>query len=106
MTSPPPSTDQQNGTLSKDAGVDVDVDAEMVDTQDDPAQPPNLNEISSTTLDHDYPQPETQPAAGAPGLAHHDRKDVTLREFLSKMDDYAPIVCLAAMKPPFPLHNG
>lgn len=100
MTSPPAATDQQNGTLSKDAGADVDVDAEMVDTQDEPAQPRNPNEISSTTLDHDDPQPETQPAPGASGLAQHDRKDVTLREFLSKMDDYAPIVCLATMNPP------
>jgi transcription initiation factor TFIID subunit 10 len=39
-------------------------------------------------------------AATAAGLEPRlpTRKDVSLREFLNKMDDYAPIVC----KPPFP----
>ena len=100
MVSPPAATDQQNGTLPKDDAVDVDVDAEMADNQDAPAEPRNPNETSSTNLDNEYTQPDNQSAPGAAGLAHHDRKDVTLREFLSKMDDYAPIVCLTTMNPP------
>jgi hypothetical protein len=72
---------------------DVDVDAEMTETQDASAvsAPRNDNEASSGALDQDSAQPETQHAT-AWGLSPHNRKDVSLREFLSKMDDYAPIV--------------
>jgi hypothetical protein len=91
----------------------MDVDTEMADnTQDtiaanggssEPAPAPASaqaprnnppNEASSGTLDHDFTQSETQPAetTTTSGLANQNRKDVTLREFLSKMDEYAPIV--------------
>ncbi len=89
----------------------MDVDTEMADNTQDttangsseaapaPAPAPRNNapnEASSGTLDHDFTQSETQPAeTTTSGLSHHNRKDVTLREFLSKMDDYAPIVRLA-----------
>ena len=79
--------------------VDPDVDAEMENTQDTTTASRNPNENSSATLDHEFTQSEPQPAAPGSSLPHHDRKDVTLREFLSKMDDYAPIVSSAMLTP-------
>lgn len=94
----------------KEMNVEMDVDAEMDDgTQDAStatAATQANNESSSATLDHDFTQSEAQPptatgagatsatggTSGGTGLLHGNRKDVTLREFLSKMDDYAPIV--------------
>jgi hypothetical protein len=38
---------------------------------------------------------EVDPVAPAPEPKVQTRKDATLKEFLSKMDDYAPIVCLS-----------
>ena len=76
--------------------ADMDIDAEMADTTQEASTTARNPEVSSGTLDHEFTQSETQPATQAAtttsGLAHHNRKDVTLREFLSKMDDYAPIV--------------
>lgn len=72
---------------------DVDVDTEMVDTQDGSANRAAHNEAAMDPSS----QSETQPAtatATASSLLQQNRKDVTLREFLSKMDDYAPIVCV------------
>jgi hypothetical protein len=119
-----PSTLRKMATEANDATappkeMDVDVDAEMEDTQDTAAATTTTgaaggtgghntqnNESSSATLDHDFTQSEAQPAAAGAtatattgtgtgtGLLHGNRKDVTLREFLSKMDDYAPIVCV------------
>lgn len=81
--------------------VDADVDAEMEDAQDPTTTTNNNNNnIAATSaprnpneavVDSEFTQPETQPTTTS-GLAHQNRKDVTLREFLSKMDDYAPIV--------------
>jgi len=71
---------------------DIPADEEMTNAVDAPASPlPNgTQDHSSSTMDHDYnPQTEAQSSHHAP---HHNRKDATLREFLSKMDDYAPIV--------------
>lgn len=65
-----------------------DFDAEMDDPQEDTAA--HTQEPSSSTLDHEPTQTETQPTTSLP---NQNRKDTTLREFLSKMDDYAPIVC-------------
>ncbi|KAK5560810.1 hypothetical protein LTR46_001118 [Exophiala xenobiotica] len=123
MSSPPP-PDQDTTAM--------DVDTEMADnTQDttaanggssEPAPAPASaqaprnnppNEASSGTLDHDFTQSETQPAetTTTSGLANQNRKDVTLREFLSKMDEYAPIIpdavtshylTLAGLPPPSP----
>ena len=72
---------------------DVDVDAEMEETQAtaNTSADRNPHEASSGTLENEFTQSETQPATTT-GLPHQNRKDVTLREFLSKMDDYAPIV--------------
>lgn len=71
------------------------VDAEMEDIADPAGNASTSRNPNDTSMDHDFTQSEAQPAtaaAGGGGLAHHNRKDVTLREFLSKMDDYAPIV--------------
>lgn len=69
------------------------VDEEMTNAADAPTSPlPNgTQDHSSSTMDHDHSaQAEGQSSGNAP---HHNRKDATLREFLSKMDEYAPIVC-------------
>jgi len=74
----------------KDEHENNDIDAVMEDTE--PIPPPNPDaSASSATMDHEPSQPDAQPATSA---AQQSRKDATLREFLSKMDDYAPIVCL------------
>ncbi|KIW99983.1 uncharacterized protein Z518_10911 [Rhinocladiella mackenziei CBS 650.93] len=107
MSSPPSMSEQGHPAMK-----DVDVDTEMEDTQDNTTTSAtrNPNEGASRTPDHDFTQSETQPAT-ASGLPHHNRKDVTLREFLSKMDDYAPIIpdavtahylTLSGLPPPSP----
>ena len=72
---------------SDDHGNDRDPDADIEGAQDSTVL--HAQDVSSSTLDH-----ETQPADNQAPLpsAQHNRKDATLREFLSKMDDYAPIV--------------
>ena len=87
MSSPSPAQHTTN-EAPRDPEIDVDIDAEMTDTQN--ASAPNANGTSSSNIDPDNPpQTDNQPSTSA---AHHNRKDATLREFLSKMDDYAPIV--------------
>lgn len=83
---------------------DVDVDAEM----EDPPQASDLRnpiDASSGALDLEATQSEAPPATTTTtttGLQQQNRKDVSLREFLSKMDDYAPIVrappCLSSIR--------
>jgi hypothetical protein len=70
---------------------DIPVDEEMTNAADAPISPlPNgTQDHSSSTMDHDH-NVQAQSSGNAP---HHNRKDATLREFLSKMDEYAPIVC-------------
>lgn len=63
---------------------DVDLDAEMADTQANTSATAN-----GATSNPDQEMQDTQPA---PAAAQQNRKDATLREFMSKMDDYAPIV--------------
>ncbi|EXJ84662.1 hypothetical protein A1O3_05332 [Capronia epimyces CBS 606.96] len=117
MSSPPPMPEQGDPAL-KDIGVDVDVDTDMVDTQDGtsttgPAIHAHNEAASSATMDqHSTQQSEIQPAtATGSSLLQQNRKDVTLREFLSKMDDYAPIIpdavtahylALSGLPPPSP----
>ena len=71
---------------------DLDLDAEMQDasTQDVSAVRQSDNTDIDMTTQTETQQPAT--GSGPSNLSHHNRKDVTLREFLSKMDDYAPIV--------------
>lgn len=80
MSSPP------DGPGGVPAARDMDLDAEMQDasTQDATARPDGDQDMTTQT--------DTQQPATGSGLGHQNRKDVTLREFLSKMDDYAPIV--------------
>ncbi|KAK5939067.1 hypothetical protein PMZ80_008370 [Knufia obscura] len=72
--------------------TDHDIDAEMADAQDSTTQNnnPNPDQDPNTTA-ADPTQTSTQPQT-QPSLPPQSRKDVTLREFLSKMDEYAPII--------------
>ena len=71
-----------------DEEMDQDIDADMADTQDNSTK--HGQDTSSSTLDHEpTTQTSTQPTTSSP---HHNRKDTTLREFITKMDDYAPII--------------
>jgi hypothetical protein len=74
-------------TNTGDMENERDPDADMEDPQEDTTT--HTQEPSSSTIDHEPTQPESQPTSSLP---HQNRKDTTLREFLSKMDDYAPIV--------------
>lgn len=67
------STPQPDETLDKTIEADIDMDI-------NPDAPPE---------DSTMPQEEPAPEAPAP-----TKKDISLRDFMSKMDDYAPIVRL------------
>ena len=73
--SPEPGPDQ---TL--DGTLDVDIDMDL-----NPQQAPPSPEATVEAI----PEPPPAPT----------KKDISLREFLSKMDDYAPIVCLSSPLP-------
>jgi len=99
MSSPPVPQDDP----PRERNEDVDTDTEMADTQDTTAQGSNnassANDMSNTTAVADQAEPSTQTQAQTQtqtqtqsSLPPQSRKDVTLREFLSKMDDYAPII--------------
>ena len=64
---------------------DVDLDAEMADTQANTSAAAN-----GATSNPDQEMQDSEPAPAT--TAQQNRKDATLREFMSKMDDYAPIV--------------
>ena len=85
MSSPPAAEPASDGALAG-ASPENDMDAEMVDAQQAPSRTVNG---TSSNMNTDAPAAETQPTSSG---AHHNRKDATLREFLSKMDEYAPIV--------------
>jgi hypothetical protein len=63
---------------------DADLDAEMGDTQ--------ANTSATANGAPSNPDQEMQETHTASAAAQQNRKDATLREFMSKMDDYAPIV--------------
>lgn len=92
----------QDFSLSSTAAdPDPYVDLEM---EDDTARDPQTQhgqDTSSSTLDHEHTtqtdtQQQEEPAPQADSSTSNNpplsRKDASLREFLSKMDDYAPIV--------------
>lgn len=83
-----PETLPQAVDAEAEKDIDVDMgDTDMGDTGENTTAP--APEPSSSTLDHEPMQTDTQPTSSLP---NQNRKDTTLREFLSKMDDYAPIV--------------
>lgn len=69
---------------------DLDPSAE-VDVSQEPTQPDSM-QIDSITEDA-MPSATEVPTASEPKIPA--KKDASLREFLGKMDDYAPIVCTA-----------
>lgn len=81
---PPPLPSTTEGDV--DVDVDVDADAEMVDTQ--------ANASATANGATSNPDQDMQESQAPPTAAQQNRKDATLREFMSKMDDYAPIVRL------------
>lgn len=68
---------------------DLDGDAEMTETQ------ANASASASATANGapSNPDQDMQEPQAPPTSTQQNRKDATLREFISKMDDYAPIVC-------------
>lgn len=86
MADPPEAMPQATEAAKDD--VERDIDADMGDAREDDTTT-HAQETSTSTLDNEPMQTDTQPTSSLP---HQNRKDTTLREFLSKMDDYAPIV--------------
>ena len=64
-------------------------------------------DVGMVGVEESQPGPSQQQAGQEPDLTMPmpppSRKDATLREFLSKMDDYAPIVSISPSPPEFPL---
>ncbi len=101
------SSSSQTLDNDRDQGLDLDNDRDA-DHQDQD------NDLSNTTLN----EPNAPPPTGSQPQHHQNnpnlpnsRKDVTLRQFLSKIDDYAPIIpdavtahylTLAGLPPPSP----
>ena len=89
---PPADTARPTETIEP---KDLDVDADMEDVNNDTTTTNNQTstqdnpDSSTTTLPID-PTQQTQSSTTLP--PQQSRKDVTLRDFLSKMDDYAPII--------------
>jgi len=100
-----PSNHQQDLSSTKTAPPDQDADLEMEDDTTRDSQAQQGQATSSSTLNHETAtqrdtQPsqqqttqsqEHQPSTSSQGPPP-SRKDASLREFLSKMDEYAPIV--------------
>lgn len=86
---PPPADGPNNAVID-------DVDASLeADTQPEATQPDGMNLDGANDAGPSAPNGVTE--AEAPFEARIPaKKDATLREFLGKMDDYAPIVCLSA----------
>ncbi|KAF7503473.1 hypothetical protein GJ744_003702 [Endocarpon pusillum] len=99
QTQATPSTLDQSIPPSTAGQADVDADLEMEDDTTRDPQAQHTQDTSSSTLDHEPTtqtdtqpqQPEQQPNSTSHGPPP-SRKDASLREFLSKMDDYAPII--------------
>ncbi|TKA61933.1 hypothetical protein B0A49_09886 [Cryomyces minteri] len=72
--------------------IDPSIDAEMKPSAEESTQTPpaNLDGALDTALDHDMVDTAHAPEPRTPA-----KKDASLREFLGKMDDYAPIVCIS-----------
>jgi hypothetical protein len=78
-TQEPPSSntlDPTQSAISTDQTIDPDIDM-AIDTNQDSANPDSVNPTAEPPI-----PPPRDPA----------RKDISLRDFLAKMDDYAPIV--------------
>ena len=86
MVSPAPNLDPPTSTLQPDPTMDADLDPEIDMTLDDPAPP------DPSTLSASIPEPREA-----------TKKDISLRDFMSKMDDYAPIVRTSPPLPPLSL---
>lgn len=82
---PPPDT-ASTAPVEGDATLDADTNPET-------SQPDAMNLDGANDAG-----PSGQNGTAPPELSFEpripDKKDATLREFLAKMDDYAPIVCL------------
>ena len=82
-----------------DAALENDNDIDMTggsSSQANPSSDPTNFDITisnNTLLDDDDPTTQPQQQNPPPESRVPTRKDMSLREFLGKMDDYAPIVC-------------
>lgn len=77
MADPPTSSTQAPPTILPDSTMDTELDPE-IDMSIDPAPPD--------------PENASLEAEAVPEAREPTKKDISLRDFLSKMDDYAPIV--------------
>ncbi|KAI9893791.1 MAG: hypothetical protein M1814_006008 [Vezdaea aestivalis] len=81
---PPPSGQPEaDNSMQTDADLDPSLEAEIDMTN---TAPPNASDLGNDGTG------DIDPVAPAAELRLPSKKDISLREFLSKMDDYAPII--------------
>lgn len=86
-TQPPPTDTNVNMTDELDASIEADNNADADATQPEAMNLDGANDVDAATQNGIADVPPSLEAR-IPA-----KKDATLREFLGKMDDYAPIVC-------------
>ena len=96
-SSEPNATQPDMGEADIDASIDHEVDPNAA-LDPDQAGPLGLDGANDTNMEN-----EVDATAAAPALEARisAKKDISLREFLPRMDEYAPIVCLYLNSPPF-----
>lgn len=72
------------------------VDEEMTNANDEPMDAAPLQN-GNGNAEMETEEQSTEKIAAAAQHANVNRKDATLREFLGRMDEFAPIVCLLSL---------
>lgn len=94
-----PKQEPDTGDNNLDASVEQDIDLNANNTANMPNQNPAGNDAAAAA-ENSIPAPTSVDALAA--AAAPAKKETSLREFMGKMDEYAPIVRFLAFPPGFP----